>query len=108
MAPPSQTVSARPSRRNRPNNVGNPGTDRVKQSGKSAVKLRAKQHEVADRLICGDEGAVYGDRAYEGKPRRARLKAAGNGVMEMQGDELGPAAPHGRGSTSIRPCAQAR
>ena len=35
------------------------------------------ESEVADRLICGDEGAVYGDRAYEGKPRRARLKAAG-------------------------------
>ena len=35
------------------------------------------ESEVADALICGDEGAVYGDRAYEHKGRRARLKAAG-------------------------------
>ncbi len=35
------------------------------------------ESEVADRLICGDEGAVYGDRAYEQAARRARLKAAG-------------------------------
>jgi IS5 family transposase len=35
------------------------------------------ESEVADRLICGDEGAVYGDRAYEQQARRARLKAAG-------------------------------
>jgi IS5 family transposase len=35
------------------------------------------ESEVADQLICGDEGAVYGDRAYEHKARRARLKAAG-------------------------------
>ena len=35
------------------------------------------ESEVADRLICGDEAAVYGDRAYEQVARRARLKAAG-------------------------------
>lgn len=35
------------------------------------------ESEVADALICGDEGAVYGDKAYEHKGRRARLKAAG-------------------------------
>ena len=35
------------------------------------------ESEVADRLICGDEGAVYGDRAYEQQAQRARLKAAG-------------------------------
>ena len=35
------------------------------------------ESEVADRLICGDEGAVYGDRAYEQAARRARLRAAG-------------------------------
>lgn len=35
------------------------------------------ESEVADGLICGDEGAVYGDKAYEHKGRRARLKAAG-------------------------------
>ena len=33
--------------------------------------------EVADGLICGDEAAVYADKAYEQKERRARLKAAG-------------------------------
>ncbi|MEN3748775.1 IS5 family transposase [Sphingomonas sp. HF-S3] len=32
---------------------------------------------VADALICGDERAVYADRAYEHKDRRKRLKAAG-------------------------------
>jgi len=35
------------------------------------------ESEVADDLIQGDEGAVYGDRAYEQKARRQRLKAAG-------------------------------
>jgi IS5 family transposase len=35
------------------------------------------ESEVADRLICGDEEAVYGDKAYPLKARRARLKAAG-------------------------------
>jgi len=29
----------------------------------------------ADQLICGDERAVYADKAYENKHRRARLKA---------------------------------
>lgn len=39
----------------------------------------AKVYEstVADDLIIGDEGAVYGDKAYEHKQRRRRLKAAG-------------------------------
>lgn len=31
----------------------------------------------ADDLICNDEGAVYGDRAYPLKARRARLKSLG-------------------------------
>ena len=35
------------------------------------------ESEVADRPICGDEAAVYGDRAYEQAARRARLRAAG-------------------------------
>jgi len=33
--------------------------------------------QAAEELISGDEGAVYADRAYESKARRARLKAAG-------------------------------
>jgi IS5 family transposase len=32
---------------------------------------------VADELICGDERAVYADKAYDTQARRARLKAAG-------------------------------
>jgi IS5 family transposase len=32
---------------------------------------------VADALICGDEKAVYGDKGYESKVRRAALKASG-------------------------------
>lgn len=32
---------------------------------------------VADSLICGDEAAVYGDKGYENKTRRAALKARG-------------------------------
>lgn len=35
------------------------------------------ESEVADRLICGDERAVYADRAYEQKERRMRLKSQG-------------------------------
>ena len=38
---------------------------------------RVNESEVADALICGDEAAVYADKAYENKHRRARLKAAG-------------------------------
>jgi len=35
------------------------------------------ESEVADELICGDERAVYGDRAYPQKARRERLKRLG-------------------------------
>lgn len=38
---------------------------------------RINDSVVADALICGDERAVYADRAYEHKGRRQRLKAAG-------------------------------
>lgn len=43
-----------------------------------AILTSAKTYEseVADDLILGDEKAVYADRAYEHKERRARLKAA--------------------------------
>ena len=42
-----------------------------------AILTSAKIAEstVADALICGDERAVYADRAYEHKERRRRLKA---------------------------------
>lgn len=44
-----------------------------------AVYTGAKTYEseVAEALISGDERAVYGDKAYEHKERRARLKQAG-------------------------------
>lgn len=32
---------------------------------------------VADRLVCGDEEALYGDKGFESKARRKRLKAQG-------------------------------
>jgi transposase, IS5 family len=39
---------------------------------------RTLDGEMAEALISGDETAVYADRAYESKARRARLKAAGS------------------------------
>jgi transposase, IS5 family len=44
-----------------------------------AILTSAKvyESEVADDLILGDERAVYADKAYEHKERRARLKARG-------------------------------
>jgi IS5 family transposase len=38
---------------------------------------RTTDNEVAERLVSGDEAAVYADRIYEGKARRAALKAQG-------------------------------
>ncbi len=38
---------------------------------------RTNESEVADALILGDERAVYADKAYENKLRRARLRALG-------------------------------
>jgi IS5 family transposase len=35
------------------------------------------ESSVADALICGDEQAIYADKAYENKQRRAALKARG-------------------------------
>ena len=46
---------------------------------RSRVLTPAKTYEseVADRLILGDEKAVYADKAYEKKARRAALKMRG-------------------------------
>jgi IS5 family transposase len=41
------------------------------------TSARIYESEVADGLICGDERAVYGDRAYPLKARRARLRSLG-------------------------------
>lgn len=38
---------------------------------------RTQDGEAADALVSGDEAAVYADRAYESKARRASLKARG-------------------------------
>lgn len=40
------------------------------------TSAKVYESQVADRLICGDERAVYADKAYELKTRRAALKAA--------------------------------
>lgn len=51
------------------------GTGLVRKAVLTPAKVN--ESEVADELISGDEGAVYGDRAYESKQRRARLKSQG-------------------------------
>jgi len=35
------------------------------------------ESEVADRLLSGDEAALYADKPYESKARRARLRSRG-------------------------------
>lgn len=51
--------------------------------------------EVADRLVSGDERAVYADKAYEHKDRRGRLKARGIKDRIMHRDHKNqPALPH--------------
>lgn len=51
------------------------GTGLVRKAVLTPAKVN--ESEVAEELISGDEGAVYGDRAYESKQRRAHLKAQG-------------------------------
>ena len=41
------------------------------------TSARVYESEAADALISGDEAAVYGDRAYEQKARRVRLRTLG-------------------------------
>lgn len=55
------------------------GVDEGSGIVRRAVLTPAKvsESEVAEALIVGDERAVYGDKAYEQRARRARLKAAG-------------------------------
>lgn len=51
--------------------------------------------ELAEALICGDEAAVYADRAYESRARRAALKAAGiNDRIMHRRHKFMPALPH--------------
>ena len=51
------------------------GTGLVRKAVLTPAKVN--ESEVADELINGDEGAVYGDRAYESRERRKRLKSQG-------------------------------
>lgn len=51
------------------------GTGLVRKAALTPAKVN--ESEVADSLISGDEAAVYGDRAYESKERRKRLKSQG-------------------------------
>ena len=53
------------------------------------------EREVADRLICGDERAVYADKAYQSKRRRQRLR--GRGVKDRikhRANKWHPQLPH--------------
>jgi len=93
-----------------------PGADWVNKNGKSyfGYKLhigvdegsllirravftpaRVQDSEVADRLISGDEAAVYADRGYESKARRKRLKQSGinDRIMHRRHKHL-PQLPH--------------
>ncbi len=45
--------------------------------GAILTPAKVNESEVADDLICGDERAVYADKAYENKHRRRRLKTGG-------------------------------
>ena len=51
------------------------GTGLVRRAVLTSAKVA--ESEVADDLVCGDELAVYGDRAYESRKRRQWLKAQG-------------------------------
>ena len=55
------------------------GVDQGSELIRTAILTPANVNEstVADGLICGDERAVYADKAYENKARRQRLKDAG-------------------------------
>ncbi len=63
--------------------------------GVELTPAKVNESEVADRLICGDERAVYADKAYENKHRRQRLKAAGikDRIMHRSHKNQ-PALPH--------------
>lgn len=56
---------------------------------------RVYESEVADALVSGDEAAVYADRAYEKKARRAALKAKGikDRIMHRRNKHM-PELPH--------------
>lgn len=55
------------------------GVDRTSRLIRRVVLTPANVNDTgpADRLVCGDEAAVYGDKAYATRARRAALKAQG-------------------------------
>ena len=59
------------------------------------TQARLLDGQAAEALICGDEAAVYADRAYESKRRRAALKAAGikDRIMHRRHKHM-PVLPH--------------
>jgi IS5 family transposase len=53
------------------------------------------ESEVADQLVIGDERAVYADKAYEKKARRAALKARGiKDRIQHRRSRIQPRLPH--------------
>jgi len=95
---------------------GEPGADWTRKNGKAhfGYKLhvgvdegsglirkavftpaRTQDNEVAERLISGDEAAVYADRIYDSKARRAALKRRGikDRIMHRRHKYM-PALPH--------------
>ena len=51
------------------------------------------ESEVAEALIVGDEKAVYADKAYEKKARRAALRRAGSRTASSIADKGQKALP---------------
>jgi IS5 family transposase len=70
-----------------------PGSGLIRRAELTSAKVYESQ--TADRLVCGDERAVYADKAYEHKDRRRRLKAAGikDRIMH-RGHKYQSALPH--------------
>lgn len=79
------------------------GVDQGSGLVRSRVLIPAKtnESEVADCLILGDEKAVYADKAYDKKARRAMLKK--RGVKDRIQHRLQPAHRRGRGAISRSP-----
>jgi IS5 family transposase len=69
------------------------GSGLIRRAELTSAKVYESQ--AADALVCGDEGAVYADKAYEHKDRRRRLRAIGikDRIMH-RGHKHQPALPH--------------
>ncbi len=69
------------------------GSGLIRRAELTSAKVYESQ--AADALVCGDERAVYADKAYEQRDRRRRLKAAGvkDRIMHRSHKHQ-PALPH--------------